>query len=498
MKSIIISIGLLLVLSPGIDAQTGRLAKKNHSVNKLLKEIIADNDFKNADFVFHAIDLKSKEVISSARADKSLIAASNMKLVSTAAVLELYGPDYRFRTVLEYTGKIDTTRHILFGNIIIKGGGDPTLGSGYFELTNNTQFLDMWLAAIQKAGIDSVAGAIIADPMIYGKDIMPLTWSWNNMARSYGAGACGLSIYDNNFEVFFEASDKIGDTAKIVKLKPEIPGLVFNNAVIVDTIRGNYVNIYGAPYANFRILDGKLQPGKKDYKLVASMPDPAIIAASELKRILSENGIGVRDGASTTVLLEEKGIKRGNGSKILIEMDSPVLSDIIRETNTHSINFYAEHCLNHIGLKMSENPQTGSAVKDMLSFWKDKGIDTQGMYLYDGSGLSRHNSFTARQMVGILTYMHDSSQYFQQFYNSLPIGSKTGTLRNMFKETTLGESIRAKSGTVDRAKAYSGYVKSVSGRNIAFSMMVNDFSCTSAEATKKLERLMVALAEFKK
>jgi D-alanyl-D-alanine carboxypeptidase/D-alanyl-D-alanine-endopeptidase (penicillin-binding protein 4) len=62
----------------------------------------------------------------------------------------------------------------------------------------------------------------------------------------------------------------------------------------------------------------------------------------------------------------------------------------------------------------------------------------------------------------------------------------------------VANSIRAKSGTINRVKAYSGYIHSLSGRDIAFSMMVNDFSCSSRKATKKLEKLMIALAEFKK
>jgi serine-type D-Ala-D-Ala carboxypeptidase/endopeptidase (penicillin-binding protein 4) len=227
------------------------------------------------------------------------------------------------------------------------------------------------------------------------------------------------------------------------------------------------------------------------------MPDPALLAAHELYKMLSKNGIQTRDGATSTTDFKKQGKKLETERTLFLEMLSPGLSEIIRETNTHSVNLFAEHMLIHCGLKLSGRNKTELATGDITRFWKNKGIDTRGMFLFDGSGLSRANSFTARQMTGILKYMKDSSQYFEDFYESLPVGGKTGTLKSLFKEHPLGSQIRAKSGTIGRVKAYSGYVRSVSGRDLAFSMLVNDFSGSSANATKKLEKLMLALAEFK-
>ena len=125
-------------------------------------------------------------------------------------------------------------------------------------------------------------------------------------------------------------------------------------------------------------------------------------------------------------------------------------------------------------------------------------MDTQGLSLHDGSGLSQYNAITPRQMVFLLKYMKLESGYFDDFYNSMAIAGETGTIRNMFKGTVAEGQLRAKSGTVNRVKAYAGYVKTKSGREIAFSMVVNNFSCKSREAKAKLEQLMIALAEFNK
>ena len=125
-------------------------------------------------------------------------------------------------------------------------------------------------------------------------------------------------------------------------------------------------------------------------------------------------------------------------------------------------------------------------------------MDTQGMALNDGSGLSQYNAFTPRQMVFLLNYMKNNSQYFEEYYNSMAVAGESGTIEKMFNGSSAEGKLRAKSGTISRVKAYSGYVKSQSGREIAFSMMVNNFSCSSREARAKLEKLMISLAEFDK
>ena len=475
-------------------AQFRKLEKRHHSVNKTVKEIIAEPEFKNADFAFLAVDNKTGEVIASYCPDKTMIPASTQKLFTTAAALEILGPEFKFSTLLQYTGHIDTVSKILYGNIIIKGGGDPTLGSKYFDSTKKAQFLTDWVLAIKQAGIDSVAGAVIGDASVFDNDIVPITWSRNNTGNYFGAGANGLTVFDNYYTLYFDIPDTIGCKPKIIKIVPEIPGLTFDNEAESDSIKYDNLNILGAPYSNIRYLRGKLPAGKKDFGVKGSMPDPAYMAAYTVEKILKKNGIGVRDKASTLRI-------SGNISEnriLLTKTDSPELSEIIKQTNTHSVNLFAEHLLKQIGLKLTGNSVTEYAADNIVKFWNGKNIDTQGMYLFDGSGLSRYDGFTPSQMVGILSYMKNKSRYFTYFYNSLPVAGETGTMKNMLKETLTKGKLRAKSGTVSRVKAYAGYVTSVSGRDIIFSMVVNNFSCSSKKAKAQLEKLMIALAAFKK
>ena len=112
---------------------------------------------KNANISLLIREAGKGKVMGRYNADKSIIPASTLKLVTTASALELLGPDFRFQTKLEISGNI-THEHVLQGNVIIKGGGDPTLGS---EFLGDKNFLDQWVLAINQAGIDKIEGKLL-------------------------------------------------------------------------------------------------------------------------------------------------------------------------------------------------------------------------------------------------------------------------------------------------------------------------------------------------
>ena len=495
MRKILFVLIFSLILIIGFD-KAPQLTTSDYSVNKVLEDLKTDKDFKNAGFGFLAISAQTGEVISSYNPELALKPASNLKLLSTASMLELYGSDFKFETKLEYTGNIDTITHVLHGDIIIKGGGDPTLGSKYFDQTKDKQFLQHWTDAIKNLHIDSIAGAVIADATVYSRDIVPLSWSWINMGNYFGAGACGLSIYDNYYTIYFNTEKTIGSLAEIEKISPEVPFLVFDNNIVASKVSGDKSNILGAPYCNTRYLRGELPREKTNIEVKGSLPDPAYFTAYELDRTLRESGIKIKDHASSIRILENSKKSVSDIRKEITATYSPPLSEIIAQTNIRSINLFAEHFLNHCGLKLIGKAETEPAAKAIMEFWKEKGMDTEGMTLTDGSGLSQYDAVTPNQMVFLLNYMRKHSPYFDVYYNSLPLAGQEGRLEGMFKGSSAEWNLSAKSGTIDRVKAYSGYVKSRSGEEIIFSMIVNNFNCTSEEARAKLERLMIALSEI--
>ncbi len=452
--------------------------------------------FKTAVFSFLAQDLNTGEVIAAYNPYKSLKPASTLKLLTTATALEVLGPDYTFKTKLAYTGTLHKKLHYLDGNLIIIGGGDPALGSKYFEETKGKQFLVEFLEKIKNLGIDSVSGSVIADARYFDRNSTPPTWSWQNMGQYYGASPNGLTVYDNYFSILFDTGN-YGDTAEITGLVHGLPGLTFENYVTADTISYDNAYVFGAPYSNHLILKGELPVNRKNFAVKAASPDPAFLAALQLDSVLRANNVIVTGEATTVRRLEMEGKQLpATEYRIFYVKKSPSLDSIIKQTNTHSINLFAEHCLLASGEQSGAKKEVVACADSMVSFWEKKGMDTQGLSVYDGSGLSHYDAVNAVQMIFLLNYMKNRSNYFKEFYNSLPIAGKTGTVENILNNTATG--VRVKSGTISRVKAYAGYLTTRSGREIAFSMNVNNFDCTSREAASQLERLIFLLTEFDK
>ncbi len=479
-----------------ISAQKTDLENADNSIINALKTLKNDKTLKNAGVGFYAIDINTGEIIAELNSELALKPASTMKLVTTATALEIFGADYRFETQIYYDGEIDTVNKVLNGNIHIVGGGDPTLGSKYFRETKSKQFLNDWTKAIKDLKIDSINGSIIGDATIYSWDIVPPTWSWEDMANYFGAGACGLTVYDNRYTLHFETSSRIGGSTKITKIEPTIPNLTFENTVKSANTNSDRSYIFGEPYSYSRYIRGELPAGKDDYKVKGSMPDPAYFAAYELEQNLIRTGIKISKPATTIRLLEKEGKLIKKRTNKIHTTYSPTLIKIIEKTNLISINLFAEHLLTHIGLEKNKNGYTKDGANAIEYFWATKGMNTGGLSINDGSGLSHYNTVTPKQLVFILSYMKTKSKYSEQFYNTLPITGKSGTLKSVCKGTVAQGLIHAKSGSVRNVRCYAGYTTSYSGREIAFAMMLNNFNCSSYKAKQKLENLMIALVKL--
>ena len=99
------------------------------SLQKYVNGWKKDDVLRNAAVSLYVYDLNRNLVLASLNPNMCLVPASTMKLMSTGTALEVLGSGYRFKTRIEYTGNIDSNG-TLNGNIYIKGGGDPSLGSG--------------------------------------------------------------------------------------------------------------------------------------------------------------------------------------------------------------------------------------------------------------------------------------------------------------------------------------------------------------------------------
>jgi len=470
-------------------------SQNTEAVRLVVEKIADDKDLKNASFSFYALDLDSNRIIGSLASNKSLVPASTMKLVSTATVLEVLGADKQFSTTIKYSGTIDSN-NVLNGNVYIVGGGDPCLGSQRFP-KHYANFINKWAKAIVAMGIDSINGRVVADATIFDEQMIPSTWIWSDLGNYYGAGPCGLSIYENKCDVEFSSFNK-GESTEVTCVYPFIPKLTLNNKVKGMLTRNDLSYIFGAPYQNARIIKGGIPVNREKFIVKGSIPDPAYLAAFELDMELRSIGVRLANLSTTVREIKNKGESVVlQKKKIIFTTWSPKLIEIITLTNMHSINLYAEHLINQIGVSTSKLGNTDSGTQATTLFWKEKGLDIDGFYMNDGSGLSRFNGVTTQQLVGVLKHMNESENK-DLFFNSLPVSGKSGTMRSIGRGDVAFGRINAKSGTMTRVKSYAGYVTTKNKRKIAFAIIANNYSCSSFQMKKKMEKIMIKLAEIEK
>ena len=178
-----------------------------------------------------------------------------------------------------------------------------------------------------------------------------------------------------------------------------------------------------------------------------------------------------------------------------LELLGPQIIPEVTITNQMSVNWRSSKLLRKIGGKVYDKNTTTAGAKAIMEFWKTKGIDTENMTFDDGNGLSRNNAISPKQLVDAL-YAMERSRYFKAFYESLPLAGLTGTLRKAMKDTPAQGRIRAKTGTIAGVKSFAGYVHTLSGQRFIFAIIVNNFYCRAKKIKKKLEQVMVKMAEI--
>lgn len=454
------------------------------SQNGITGIFLADTSLKNGSVSICIKDPASDSVILEYDSFRSLAPASVLKLVTSACAIELLGADYTFTTTIGYNGSLNTKNGVLTGDIIIKGGGDPALGSDYFSEHYN-DFTSNWVNELRKAGIKRVTGRVITDDTWFDYKPVPSTWLWEDIGNYYGAGVYGLSVFENYYKIHFSTLSD-GTKPEITGIEPAIwkPGLI-NYLTASGTTDKGY--IFSSPYNNSGWIAGTIPVNTNDFVLKAAVTDPPLLIATILNQKLEENGIEISGNPST---YRAQNITTSPNIVKLTETVSPTLSEIIGVLNRESVNLFAETLVKELGRKFRGTGSTEAGLEVINDFYKDSGIDIRGVFIKDGSGLSPQNAICARNLVDILSYMQKKGKFFNEFYSSLPAAGKEGTLHNVFTDPLFTNRLRAKSGTLSRVRNYAGYFSTVGGKKLVFAILVNNYSGTTKTVVTDIEKLI--------
>ncbi|AYL94048.1 D-alanyl-D-alanine carboxypeptidase/D-alanyl-D-alanine endopeptidase [Mucilaginibacter celer] len=431
----------------------------------------ADSQCSYASVSLTVLDAKTGEQVFAGNPNMGLASASTLKTITSITAFNILGPDFQYQTELGYSGEIGADG-TLNGDIIIKGAGDPTLGSWRYEQTKENRVLATMADALQKAGIKNVTGRVIGDDSLFGTQSIPEGWIWQDIGNYYGAGTSGLCWRENQFDIKLRTG-VVGNPVGILRTVPAMPYLTFKSE-LTNGAAGSGDNAYAFLPVGSKVmyLRGTYAVDQDKKSISAAIPDAAYEAALRLNDTLRSLGIMIGNEPESAATLSAKNLPVPVIAKNLTTISSPALSKIVYWLNQKSINLYAEQLLKTLAWKHGKKPTTSNGVDVVQEFWQARGIDAKSINIYDGSGLSPGDRVTTLTLARILQSAKKES-WFADLYASLPVYN----------------GMKMKSGSINSVLCYAGY-QTKNGRELCFSIMVNNYSGSGRGIKEKMFRVL--------
>jgi D-alanyl-D-alanine carboxypeptidase/D-alanyl-D-alanine-endopeptidase (penicillin-binding protein 4) len=264
-----------------------------------------------------------------------------------------------------------------------------------------------------------------------------------------------------------------------------VDGAVVGDESLFDTLRGGPDSAY-RPDGD---LGGWLTALSRRHGR-AGATGPAKGAAIKLAALLKARKVTYERRPRAGKLSAVAGGGVAADAEPLATLASPTIGDLIAQTNIPSENFYAEMLVKALGARFGANGSTAAGLAVVRAQLATFGVHPR---LADGSGLSRVDHTTARQVVRLLERM-DSQDVAATWEASLPVAGRSGTLRARMRGTAAAGRCAAKTGTLIGVSALSGYCTTTGGVRVAFSFIENRV-CTSC-AKRVEDRMVSAIARL--
>lgn len=456
-----------------------------------LDAIFADPVFQNAHWGVIVQSVETGEILYRHNAEKLFMPASNMKLVTAAVALARLGPEHRFQTQVAARGKIlhDGT---LDSDLVVVGGGDPAISARFFGGDPLAVFR-MWADSLRARGVARIRGNIIADHDLFDDVHLGPGWAWDALHEDYAA-EIGALLYNEGVVRFkITPGDSVGAPAR-VEMQPFTRYLrVRNDIVTVADSTGLAVRVERRPFANDARLSGAVWIRRDSVIADVAAHDPTMFFVTVLTETLRVAGIGVVGGTLDADSLP--GERARDLLTTLFVHSSPTLAEIAKPFLKISQNQIGEMLLRALGAIETDtgSVETGRrVVEGTLNRW---GIAPQHYLIADGSGLSRYNYLSPEMLVRLLRVMARRPE-FAAYYDALPIAGVDGTLEFRMRGTRAAGNARAKTGFISNARALSGYVTTLDGELLAFSMLANNFSVPVPAAEYLQDLAVERMANF--
>ncbi|MEF2270333.1 D-alanyl-D-alanine carboxypeptidase/D-alanyl-D-alanine-endopeptidase [Janthinobacterium sp. LS2A] len=463
---------LMAALLAGLGLSTAQ-AQLPESVSLLLRSANIPED------AMGAIVLRGNTVVMSHGAERSMQPASTMKLVTTAVGLEQLGPIFRGRTELRTSA--DVINGVLKGDLILRGGADTDF---------NANVLEHMLQTLRTQGIVKIKGDLILDRQLFQParpDIGAPPFDESAEFR-YNVIPDALLLNTNLLDININSTDR----QLSILMQPALENVSITSDM--KLIKGSCARWEDGwrPPEYRRDASGKLQ-----VILHGTFPQNCSKATSI--NVLDRNDYADRlfratwkrlGGTITGTVREAPATglpptAEPVGTRMLADHVARALPEVLRDINKTSDNTLARTLFLSLGSLQSDGwlgsrpvamavpEDTATRARQVIQEWFQRHqIDTQGMLVDNGSGLSRTGRIAPAQMAGVLQAMQQSP-WAPEFQSSLPIVALDGTMRKRLLNSPAAARARIKTGTLKNVVAIAGYVPDANNQLCVVVAMIN-------------------------
>jgi serine-type D-Ala-D-Ala carboxypeptidase/endopeptidase (penicillin-binding protein 4) len=413
-------------------------------------------------------------------ANRFFLAASTVKLFTTAAALEKLGSRHRIRTAI-----VGTEVSPGLWDLRLIGKGDPSFGDA--QVTNLVQQL-------QRRGVKGIRQLVFDDRAFPGEVINP-TWEWGDLQESYAPIVNSLIINQNTIK-FSLAPTTLGQPLRLQWQHPqEIAGWTVENLTkTVSPKEPEFTQITRDGRQPLLRIYGQLQAGSTAADGEIAAPDPLLIWRDRFQTALTQAKIPLQQASLLPPW--SKILPNAKETEIAF-VESPPMADLIREINQESNNLYAEALLKQLATIVQPGESTtDSGLQTLQTTLTRLQVNSQSYQLVDGSGLSRQNLVSPESLVQVLQGMATAGRS-GDFRRSLPVAGRSGSLSNRLRHPPVQDIVQAKTGTLTNVVALAGYVSPPQYPPLAFSILLNQATAKNSEQRQAIDQIVTLLAQLR-
>ena len=472
----------LVVSSWPLVAQSRRsIDQLQHDIDAILGSPVLQRGF----WGVYIKPADSADVWYARNADKLMMPASSLKIVTLAAAAEKLGWDFRYETKVYAAGPVRAG--VLHGDLIVAGSGDPSLDDWDGIAT---RLWSGWATELKAAGISAIDGRIVGDDNAFEDEGLGAGWTWDDIPTGFAAPTSALQFNEGNVQVRLAPGDAVGDRA-IATLSPDTSAMTLANFIVTGPAATSGTVVRRRPPGSPKLeLHGSLPLRGRPFSMNASVDNPTLYYVRALRAALIADGITVSGPAVD--IDDVTPLPRHDTLVPIVTSQSDPLSVLATTMMKLSQNQYAEAMLKTIGAGTVEAGRT--AVKETLRAWN---IDPAGLIQLDGSGLSRYSYITPETMTAVLLYVDRSERLRSVYESTLPIAGRDGTLEQRMRGTAAEGRAFVKTGSMNNVRSAAGYARTADNRLVAFTIIANNFDNSSAVINAATDEIIARLASYR-